>query len=483
MQSKWSAKTRRVAKALLGLVDPYYWAESRLDKSKFARPITDEHLEAYYVGLSRHFPKKVTKTILEPHYGGKRLVHYASNRASGYALLRLDIDAHDGQYDLHRAEALVSSWFPLAYSEWSVSRKGRVFFVLVHVGLMKRMKFNSIARGFEGCVRRAFQGEGINCKFEIQGLFHRRPYLSDEGEVIGEFEGVHFGCLPLLRTEVEVERFMRLPIYTLEHLRAVTRRQQEIEAVAEEFEAEDEELLEDCVSRPNNTPQTPNLKPRFDDAFSRMNTCCFDFTLTHRRVPDLRELLDEYQSRHGGTEDSGRINRAKGVIKLRSKRFDPSMLNDGGFTSMKMELLNAVATYCRDRTTKYTSEITDTDLAVALYTYTLASFKRHDKPRRQYTVSKNAVPEMYRALKVAGVLPKVVGCNGNKASAMKTILERANLISCYDSGYIPRGGKGTSKKYVVGVNHPRYALWVQFHETVEATPREEVSPEGHVQAA
>lgn len=446
---------------LLPLIDPYFWAESETDKSNFTPANREIWLEAFYTGGDCCFPRKITKTPLDNHFTRKTIAYYASNRASGYALLRFDLDAHNGEDDLEERLVAVHRFFPRTYWEFSPSGRGIAVFVLMHAGLYKRSNFN-------GLVDR--MSKALGC--EIQGRFHLRPYLDrDTGEVIGHYEAVPFGALPLLRSDADVERFLMSPIFTVQHAyRLLETIQKETLPEEEIILPTDQNLytLEGCVSwdsqpRKRANKRTP-IAPDEKDAFQRMNWIAYNYTLEHRTLPDLRQLLDAYAQQFGGVEDEERIHRAESILKLRSKKFDAEKMDEGGYESSKSSLM-AMVSRITDRKVKYASPITDEDLSLALFLFTRTAFSKHADARRQYTIGTKSICDFFHAMKQQGVTTK--GCNRNKATAMKQILERARLIECYDEEVVSSGKNGISQKYVLGPNHDMYQQWLSHHQTVK----------------
>lgn len=462
---KYSKKTKLLAPTLLGgasvagLIDRLWWAESAADKSRFYVANPSDVLSRYYLGERVRWPQKVTRTNLECHLGGRQLLHYSSNRESGKALLRVDLDVHDGQSDLTDAVAYVRSLFPRSYGEPSTSGQGYAIYPLIELDQLPRARFNEIVDRLERALRNQLGRRGITTRLELQGKFALRPYLDHEtGEVTGEFIAAKFGCLPLFRTDADVDCFLAAPAHPVHHVLCLIeddRLYGEVEAEFGVLDTQSSSILEHVRSRRSNS-----YVANPDDAFCRMNVVCFEFTLVNRRLPSLRELLDAYRHRHGGDEDRDRIRRAEGVISLRRKKFDPARLDKSGYEMMKASLLRMVGDHVQDRSSKYTSDITDEDLAIGLALVTANAFDRCPNPNRQYTLSTMAFPAWFQSLKAADLTRR--GCNRNKATAIKLILERAGLIQCIDRDVVAGGRSGISQKWAVGPRHESYPQWLEF---------------------
>ena len=92
---KYLPLTRQVARYLLPLIDRHDWGYQK--KGTPVSSCTNEELGRF---RRREFwPQKFTMTLLEPHLLGHKTYYYKSSRASGYCLVQVDVDAHQGQTD------------------------------------------------------------------------------------------------------------------------------------------------------------------------------------------------------------------------------------------------------------------------------------------------------------------------------------------------------------------------------------------------
>jgi hypothetical protein len=152
--------------------------------------------------------------------------------------------------------------------------------------------------------------------------------------------------------------------------------------------------------------------------------------------------------------------------------FDSRMWARRGFAGQRDELLDLIQRFVKPEhrgEVKYNYAIPDEHLAVLLWVVTQVSFEKADHPVRQFGCPNDRVIAAFQKLSQEGLVAG--GCRmSSKISAMKRILEGAQLIQCVDRGYrfCPgRPGSGVGKKYAAGASHPRHAEWLQFRATVE----------------
>lgn len=454
---KYASITNGFASLLYRVIDRLDWGhvDAKTGKAKYVNP--NWLLEARRAKLGGCRPQRVTKTNIQHHLRAP-FIHYTSSASSGFCLVCIDVDAHEGQTDAFETACwLRDSFFVGSYLE--PSARGYHLYVMFEVGYVRRKTFNFMLTALETDLR----------------ILLGQTHFSSTVEVLGgftEWEGTAITCRQHLAPlpgcpngQPDVDWMKRMPVYPCDKLAAVhyeATLQKDMDALM----ADDPSLLpDDCLSqRPKPVKEAPTTASGC--AWERMQSACFAFTATHRRLPTEDELLDYYQSKYDADAgDDERRRRALYAIRYRAKTFDPDRCSTGGYEGLKPRLLAAVERHCRDRTCSYTKSITDEDLAIALYEFHIASFSRHDRPEEQWTVGNEAVIGMFRRLKEAGATSR--GCaEPNKAVALKTILLRANLIECLDSKYIPAGGKGISKKYTISTNHWLYSRWVAWAETV-----------------
>lgn len=445
------------SKFLYQVVDRVDWGYE--DKKTGEKKYTTANwmMELARLGTEGCWPQKLTRTSLH-HHLTHPFLHYTSGRSSGFCLACLDFDAHHGQTDAFEAACWVrDSFFPGAYLE--ASARGYHLYVLIRMAYVKRSKFNLGLSIIADDLSDLLAQHGYTSTVEVLGGFTEWQ----DNQITSR---AHLAPAPALPNgQADVNWLLSMPVFlprALTVLHRVAVLSNEMEALLEE---EVSRLPDDCLTAP---PKPPKEAPTrgSECSWERMMFACYDYTVAHRQLPSEDDLLAYYQTRYGTDEaDHGRRRRASYAIRYRAKTFDPALASTGGYEGLKPRLMGAVATHCVNRESGYAYGITDEDLAVALYTFHVASFSRHARPEEQWTVGNNAVSEMFAKLKAAGLTKR--GCaQPNKAIALKTILLNAKLIECLDSRYVPANGKGISKKYTISTNHWLYHRWVRWAESV-----------------
>ena len=120
--------------------------------------------------LMGRWSQRLTARLIASHLAGTDRLYYRSRRDSGYALLRIDIDAHKRQTDARSAAEFVAQVvFTGAYSE--PSDRGYPVYALIDVGYCRRDAFNALAAQFESDLSRVLAGVGYRSTVEVQGRF------------------------------------------------------------------------------------------------------------------------------------------------------------------------------------------------------------------------------------------------------------------------------------------------------------------------
>lgn len=443
------------------LVDPMDWAY-RIPNGDWPKALNDHQLYARLKLKDKYPAQLIDRELIARHLDGRERIAYTSNRASGYALVRIDVDAHNGQSDaIEAAQWIVARHFPGAYYE--ATDNGCAAYFVLDVKWTPRDKVNALladlAKGL-GVLLREFGYESL---VEVQGGFTQIDW--DNREVKSRARP---GCLPRLWSGMASLDWLRSsPVrQPAELLKVIDDARQHQEGDTETPTTSRVEkgivVSEVCISAlQGNDWDYAQSSP---DAWLRMQWACFEFTRVHRRLPDVSELVEWYavQCRELATVDARTYRRAERAIHYREKTFDAAKAVEAGYAHWRERLIEAVRTYCSNRASRYPYRISDEDLAVGLYLVTRNSFSIRDEPRHQFTCPQVAFVGMAETLKVGSL------GNRNKVVGLKVILERAGLITCVDPGYIFAGNSsGAGKKYVCGPAHWRHAEFVRFSKGID----------------
>lgn len=463
---RYDPLTREYAKWLYAVVDRFDWGCRGRDGHRYVNE--SWLLEAFRQGVLGCYPQKLTMTTLQAHLKGYDHLSYTSSRGSGFCLACIDVDAHEGQTDAFEAACWIRDrFFQGAFLEGS--HRGFHIYVWFRVGFIRRCRFNLLLSATEKHLGDLLALNGFTSKVEVLGGFTEW----DGNRILSRG---HLAPLPLLTNGLaDLTWLTTMPVFLPSAAVEVERAADEEGDIFNSLmnlaeEPHPSTVPDDCLSRCHERPLRES-----PCAWERMTWACFEFTFTYRRLPAEVELLVYYQTRYGTDEgDHTRRRRARYAIRYRAKTFDPDLcFSAGGYETLKPKLFEAVRTHCHDRSAKYKAEITDEDLAIALYTFHVASFTRHERPQEQWTVGNGAIKGMFEALKRAGITTR--GCrNVNKQVALKTILSRSGLVECFDSKYVPADGNGIAKKYTIGPSHWLYAQWVRWAESVPVKKVEQI---------
>lgn len=441
------------------IIDRFDWAEWSV-KDGCPRPAAvNSRLEVWYRGEA-YPPQQITRTQIQKQLDWARKYYYTSSRKSGFALLCIDVDAHNGETDAFETASYIQSrYFPHAYLE--PSRRGYHLYVLVRVGRCRRWKFNLLVGHLQENLRAVLIEQNFESKVEVLGRF---TIVNKDGTV----DRAKFAPVPELpNREADLKQLVSMPVYLISALFEV---RYDADLAREMEEMADDDGDQRPVRRERRVPARDS-----ECAWERMQWVCFDFTVQHRRLPDLEELLAYYEVAYqtdGG--DHRRRRRAEYAILYRSRTFDIGKATDGGFQLHRERLLADVREHCTDRISNYDDgDITDEDLAIGLYVVMRNSFSVAEDARQQYSCPNRAFSGMFNALKREGVT-KRGGANPNKVVAIKVILRRARLIECVDSDYIYGDNWGVGMKYTIGPCCWRHGEFVRFSQHIRVVYVEEI---------
>jgi hypothetical protein len=409
------------------LIDRYDWGVDRADGTVL-RPTTDR-LNIAQSGAA--WPQSLTKTPIQGHlsrkpvlspltgrpvFGGER-IHYTSSRAGGFALVKLDIDAHNGQTDaLDVVLYLIHAYFPGAYFERS--RNGYHIYPLFRVGRIPRFRFNELLARLAGALTKILADHNYLSTIEVKGEF--TTFNSDRTV---ERRGA-LGALPsFLNGMKDLDRLKSAPVYLPQAIYAILADEPDDAAYTEV----------PGVQRRRSGGGPTHDRLTSPDKFDATNAACFDFTLIHNQLPDFDKLLSHYLKVSGHEPSPNDARRVQWAIRRRAQRFDPAKA-EGGYQQMLPKLRYCIRAHCPDLVWNGT-RVTEEELTIYAYTVTVASLKPSYDPKLKDTVPGVAVTGMGRKLKDAGLVSGTLS-SPNKLTACKRLLEHGEIIRCLDRGYI-----------------------------------------------
>jgi hypothetical protein len=391
-------------------------------------------------------------TALQRHLQRHEEIHVRPARGSGFALLMIDVDAHEGQQDaLEAVQWIQSTYFPESYLE--PSKRGYHLYLVVRVGFCKRDRFNQLMNLAEIKLKRLV-ADSFESTVELCGRFTEWSGRT----VIGRSKPFQAPRCP--NGQLDLERLISLPIYLPVVFKPLC---DHAEALEELDHTQTSRTVD--TSGPVKCRQKIKLVPKdTDDAFDRMVKACFHFTQVHRRLPEIDELVSHYEQLYDRVGDHDTRRRAVDAIKQRAKKFDPSKVGTAGFLDMKPKLLGAIRSRHHTQTSSTVDE--EEDLAIALYAYTVTSFTKNENPRRQWTIGYDAIMGMFQILNDEGVTTRTCKWR-NKVLSLRTALLNAGLIEAMDVRFVPsKNGTGICQKYTIGPSHWMYPNFQRFAETV-----------------
>ncbi|HEV2293354.1 MAG TPA: hypothetical protein VGR35_05825 [Tepidisphaeraceae bacterium] len=459
LNDQTSAVAAMVVPWLLKHIDRYDWAFRRRDGT-FQRQLTNDQLADWRNQKLGWWPQKLGPKVLKAHLREKDEIHYVSARKSGFALLCIDVDAHDGQTDAFEAVQLLFSHFPGCYVE--PSRRGYHMFLLIDVGPLPRQRFNELVIRFRRAASATLLEGNIASTVEVKGDFTTFFATPDCGDVLNHRAST---CrLPRPANVEQARALVQSPVYT----------PQDMEGFIAETREEEQVFLLEAIEKVRKSRGEKREQPHnFDDqnAQHRMYIAFFEYTVQYRTEPDRVELLEFYRARwSAGPSHARREERAEWVIQ--NSQFDPAKLGMTGYEKQREELLELVRAHVKaEHKTglSYRYEIPEEDLAVALWVVVGASFERVDVKWKQFGCPIKRFVGAFQALRKDGVINR--GCTSTtKISSIKLILARAGLIQCLDNSYsfVPgKPGLGCGKKYAIGPHHPRFAEWRRVRPSLE----------------
>ena len=458
---KYAKRTWDVARAIRGLYDECDWGY----RSREGHPVSiasGEMLKLWWRGDVKQRWQRLTKTLIESHLEGTDVIYYRPSRKSDTLLTCVDLDAHEGQVDVDRAMKCVMELFPNSYWQPSTGGRGRHVFVKIDVKYKRRHSVNCVLRELQSALRRVLLSRGVETTLDVIGTYT----LKEEREDGIEARMGQLCPLPKPLTEEALKSFIDAPIWEYQRVLEVAAGDSQTRAVDGRLYRPDvsgPSVVEDCFS---------------GDSFIRMGEAKRDYSTLFQADPDLDQLLSHYQHLYPNTGpcNPGRVKRVKYVLK--TSDFNPDKACGSGWSNMTHSLLQSITQYVKPEyfeDLKYNRNLTNEDIALALYAITLNSFAKQDSAIKQYCVPLAAFSGVVEHLRNEGLTDRAMN-RRNKIKGCKTILERSGLIQCLDDSYrfsiCPISGErdkdyGVGKKYVPSVNHPMFERWCRWAENVE----------------
>ncbi len=474
---KYDELTKRLAKYLLGdkktkrpaLIDPLEQGRLFGDTPK---PI---NVKWQLADKRNGRPKRFTRSPLALHVHEFETYYYRSNRASGFALVMLDIDAHEGQTDAQLvAEHITQRYFPGAYFEPSTGGRGRhVYVVIAFNEFVPRAKVNGWLRLMGHALRELMISQGFLSTVDPKPCRTFSEWGKDAVGNLMPLKMGHLAKIPRPRDLHDMDRIESAPWYLPSAVETIIADYNRLRASRSvEAQTIDVETIEPPAVSPaaieairTHSSAFKGMDPH--DPRSRAVHAVMALSRRLGRLPSTDEAHHFYcQSGLATVKSSGdsqsdirrRMRRLTSAIDYVGKTFDPSKGNGGFNLEILLPVIHQHVKAEHSKGTKYKYGISDEDLAVGLYVIELASFERKDNRNHQWTVPNSRIEAMFRKLRdgdtersdslvnntcvVAHEMKVQRGCNREKAVAIKLILERAGLVECIDSTYVA----GTSKR-------------------------------------
>lgn len=419
---------------------------------------TTAQLNAWSCRQLRFPPATLTRTHLQQHLHGRQKAYYLSRHASGFAFPMIDVDAHHGETDAPDVAAFIeAAYFPGIYRE--PSPRGEHLYAVVRTEGLSPAAVNRLMGDLKTSLRAAVRSEGFRSTVDVTGTMTTwRDGLLSRGLL---------AAVPFLpRALRDFERLASAPTFTLADVSRCVRdglTRAEFDTSLEHIDARLRTQSQGSSSSAlRRRRRSPHEFETSDCALERMRWASYQFARLPT-VPALLTLYEEHYQTHPA--DTGRRQRAEFAIRVRRRSYDAEKAASARYHQQRDDLLSAVRVHCQDRSSKLGRPITDEDLAIALFVVTAGSFTKHAEPEMQWTIGHAAVIGMFARLRNDGETTATCS-NRHKSCALLGILQRARLIELLDSGYVPSGGSGISRKWIIGTNHPRAQEFRQWSQCV-----------------
>lgn len=213
MGQKYHPITNRLGRFLYEFIDRYDYGIMRPQDDAPWRQNTTIQLNSNSWGTRR-----ITKTQIESHLLSDTRYYYTTRTSSSNALLMIDIDAHDGQFDAWDvAKWIIDNYFPGAYYERSTHGKGAHIYLVLRVGFIERKTANNLISAFSDSLAFLVQNEGFESR--VCGVYGY--YSIRTNGVILDGDRAPLGKIPRPTTGEDVEKLVNGPWYLWRALRTV----------------------------------------------------------------------------------------------------------------------------------------------------------------------------------------------------------------------------------------------------------------------
>lgn len=433
-----------------------------------------KHNFAYWL-----LPRQLTMTHLEKHLNNRATIYYRNGRRNNRWLLKIDIDGKkEGQNTEHAelaSEFIARKLHKGLYEEPSTGGKGRHIYLVVERGCLPHTKWKALLAQYVATLQQLIAKK--RWKVSIDPICGLPTKLSSSADNDcnhvwtvhdGDF-GILAKCPRVPMNELGLNHLVTSPVLKAEDFQRVIDQGMKASSKSKATPLPSirgyNNMLTKVPAYARINSETIRQEP---DALKRMHFAWTCLTFTHKRLPiDELELMSFYEDKHFHTGMSDkdrrlRYRRAKSVDKYRKTRMNN--VADWAFGFDSDIFLSLVRSHVRPEhyaDVKCDREISELDLAVALYVTERNAMRRSLKERRQGTTGFQSIIDMSKALRDAGVLPRA--CNANQACAARKILVNAGLTVLEDGSYYAGGAQsGWCRKFGVGDTHPRREYYEQF---------------------
>jgi len=506
MGKKYQPKTRRLAKWLYQFIDRHDYGLWDVDEDGewgHRRANTKERLNAPRVsGWNRL--QRLTMTQIEPHLFSEDVrdtVYYTTSRKSAACLLKVDIDAKNGERDApDAANWICSNWFEGAYWERSTGGAGVHLYLLVDFNpFLPRNGVNSLLEEFGQCLRLVVADEGFEAQLDkVCGYFSEKKN--------GLYTKMaRLAKIPKVKNDGDLDRLLNAPRFQLYSLKQV------VDEWAHRCGEETGRYISNTLgTHPtgrsvegagtaaeresiSNTLGT-HLGPDAPDGYYRKLWAVTSYRRIHQQIPTPDQALEYYESNctTTGPRDAKRIRDITNAIRQHVKTYDSDKIANymTEFVSLYPfqydEYLTLAKQYIQPDELEYSPrkgrrcQLTYADVAAFMSIVCEICFSTHSETNRAHAARKRIIG-CFRKLKSTGQHP--TSCNANKYQALLFVCRKHHLIEIHVPHVKPEGilepapeddptrlarfvqKKGIGRLLGPGVNHPRYAEFMNHLST------------------
>ena len=447
-----------------------------------------------------------------PHLIESETYFYTSNPYSDVAMFAIDLDANESSTSndmIQAAKYIINNFHKDAYYETSTSGRGIHIYIFVDVAgydlahedidiindYLNKDGGEDNYVSYSSLLSQIVKLEGLNCKVDkIKGTFPRYALSPKRGIHKSGFLRISVGSymivkrgnlckLPRPKNEDDFFKLVHTPIQLLTDIR---RNSDLIKNLLKEkcglnlsttfLPSSTNTIISPNIPSnisPNIPPNIPHTPPsnilymnhekqakkatvnklRSRDAVKRTVGSIQFLARYLKRLPDYDEWHKFYVDNglNTGVETPQRKERFENCLEFVSSTFDPEKcgplyevgdyLDDikKGITAQELQ------EFCTETTTK----ITHADLDVAMGYHWVCTVSNRKKGW-ELTVPSDGMISWFRKLKKLGLYNR--SCDRTKLLLLRQVLQKIGYITCIDDFW----AKGTSKKWSVGENCPKY---------------------------